>query len=443
MKISEIYHLGKTQYELDFVNIDPDRDTPLFLDPYYISKCDFPFAIQASAAIRSYFEYLLALLRSGAVSQAKELFSHLGENNDICLGLSTGKPRGHGMGPTDTEAIFDELLQSHAIESGIMEDIEDFRIFVPNVDRDKVSDMTANIIKWHLIIYTQEQCKLHGIPLMPSVPSGLYWDTASRTWDNQYTERLVINNQPILLVPKRIVSFNDKYTPHEYRQQFVLSFLQNEHLKIHSGLVQKRKDGTEFVTKKSISEREDKMDKEYLAAFTALHPEVFADFKEKTSRRISQVNGNVCDDIDAAEVCEYLKTKLHQTPSGSEHATDYHNLIVGIPIPQSVRPSVLFLREQAGQFLWDSGVPGQPFDPAHFRRNFQAAVAAVGVRPLTPHSCRHTYVSQLQALGVDMETIQSMVGHADIEMTQHYLHVQEKVRQAAARKLSKSLGPSR
>lgn len=330
MKISEIYHLGKTQYELDFVNIDPDRDTPLFLDPYYISKCDFPFAIQASAAIRSYFEYLLALLRSGAVSQAKELFSHLGENNDICLGLSTGKPRGHGMGPTDTEAIFDELLQSHAIESGIMEDIEDFRIFVPNVDRDKVSDMTANIIKWHLIIYTQEQCKLHGIPLMPSVPSGLYWDTASRTWDNQYTERLVINNQPILLVPKRIVSFNDKYTPHEYRQQFVLSFLQNEHLKIHSGLVQKRKDGTEFVTKKSISEREDKMDKEYLAAFTALHPEVFADFKEKTSRRISQVNGNVCDDIDAAEVCEYLKTKLHQTPSGSEHATDYHNLIVGI-----------------------------------------------------------------------------------------------------------------
>lgn len=119
------------------------------------------------------------------------------------------------------------------------------------------------------------------------------------------------------------------------------------------------------------------------------------------------------------------------------------NSVRDIPIPQSVRPSVLFLRDQAGQFLWDSGVPGQPFDPAHFRRNFQAAVSALGVRPLTPHSCRHTYVSQLQALGVDMETIQSMVGHADIEMTQHYLHVQEKVRQAAARKLSKSLSPSR
>ena len=30
-----------------------------------------------------------------------------------------------------------------------------------------------------------------------------------------------------------------------------------------------------------------------------------------------------------------------------------------------------------------------------------------------------------------METIQSMVGHADIDMTRHYLHVQEPKRQEA------------
>ena len=62
---------------------------------------------------------------------------------------------------------------------------------------------------------------------------------------------------------------------------------------------------------------------------------------------------------------------------------------------------------------------------------------------LTPHICRYTYVLQLQALGVDMETIQSMVGHADIEMTQHYRHVQEEVRQAAAEKFSKTFSISR
>lgn len=115
-----------------------------------------------------------------------------------------------------------------------------------------------------------------------------------------------------------------------------------------------------------------------------------------------------------------------------------------VPVPPNIRPSAVFLREQAGRFVWDSNVPGQPFNPSHFRRNFQTVIGAVeGVRVLTPHSCRHTYVSQLQALGVDMETIQSMVGHADIEMTQHYLHVQEETRRAAADKFSKAFGMTR
>lgn len=57
---------------------------------------------------------------------------------------------------------------------------------------------------------------------------------------------------------------------------------------------------------------------------------------------------------------------------------------------------------------------------------------------LTPHSCRHTYVSQMQALGVDLATIQSIVGHADVSMTQHYLHVQESIRQDAIDRFSKA-----
>ena len=57
---------------------------------------------------------------------------------------------------------------------------------------------------------------------------------------------------------------------------------------------------------------------------------------------------------------------------------------------------------------------------------------------LTPHSCRHTYVSQMQALGVDLATIQSMVGHADLDMTQHYLHVQSPVKQKAVKAFNKA-----
>ena len=83
---------------------------------------------------------------------------------------------------------------------------------------------------------------------------------------------------------------------------------------------------------------------------------------------------------------------------------------------------------------------GQPaLESILLRDKFKAAIAEVeGVRVLTPHSCRHTYVSQLQALGVDLPTIQSIVGHADIDMTQHYLHVQDGIRQEAIRRFAEA-----
>ena len=42
----------------------------------------------------------------------------------------------------------------------------------------------------------------------------------------------------------------------------------------------------------------------------------------------------------------------------------------------------------------------------------------------------------MQMLGVDLATIQSIVGHADVDMTKHYLHVQEPVKLAEIVKFS-------
>ena len=103
-----------------------------------------------------------------------------------------------------------------------------------------------------------------------------------------------------------------------------------------------------------------------------------------------------------------------------------------IPVPLNVRPCAIKLRDTTDQFIWESPKTGLPCNPTHFRDVFRKSLEEAGdVRLLTPHSCRHTYVSQMQALGVDIQTIQSIVGHADTEMTEHYLHVQESIRQSA------------
>lgn len=108
-----------------------------------------------------------------------------------------------------------------------------------------------------------------------------------------------------------------------------------------------------------------------------------------------------------------------------------------IPVPPKLQYCAVRLRNTDRKFIWEVGVKDQPCNPSHFTKKFKEAIATVeGVRVLTPHSCRHTYVSQLQGLGVDMETIKSIVGHAEIDMTQHYLHVQEPIRKAAVTRFS-------
>ncbi len=108
-----------------------------------------------------------------------------------------------------------------------------------------------------------------------------------------------------------------------------------------------------------------------------------------------------------------------------------------IPIPEIVQYCARNLRNTDNKFIWEVGKPGSPCSPGYFRKEFKKTLASIeGVRVLTPHCCRHTYVSMMQGLGVDIETIQNLVGHAEIDMTRHYLHVQEPKRLEAAQRMS-------
>ncbi len=110
-----------------------------------------------------------------------------------------------------------------------------------------------------------------------------------------------------------------------------------------------------------------------------------------------------------------------------------------IPVPPNLRWCAKELRKVETKFIFEKRKPNTPCNPTSFRDDFQKAISKIkGVRVLTPHSCRHTYVSQMQALGVDLSTIQSIVGHADTDMTQHYLHVQDAIRQEAVRKFAEA-----
>lgn len=110
-----------------------------------------------------------------------------------------------------------------------------------------------------------------------------------------------------------------------------------------------------------------------------------------------------------------------------------------IPIPASLQSVVEELLSLKNPFLVCTS-DGHFMQPTKYRIMYRSRMERLsGVRCLTPHCCRHTYVSQLQAAGIPMETIRDLTGHAEIEMTTKYLHVQDTQKKKAVSTLDKYL----
>ncbi|MBA7853115.1 hypothetical protein HV357_21695 [Enterobacter cloacae] len=331
MRISKIYSLGKSQFELDFIDIDVNKDIPLFIDPYFLSIRKDKWSVDASRTLKSFFETFIQLIRRGKDDDARLLFSFLHEPNETRLGLSRGKPRGNGMGDVDADKLFHSIKTSKAVNSGLVEDLEDFKFFIPGIGKDKISDMSTNIIRRHLLDYTKQQCLLWNIPLTKNINVGHWWDRRIRKWVTNYDESLVVNDKLTLLVPKGIVSFCKHTTSDKYFNKFVLEFLQNEHIRMGSVFVKHREDGSPYVTKKDLKEKAVTYSKEYLLEFSEKHPEVFRDYKDWIKKNtISIDNEEIDDNLNRIQVVDYLLDKLSNTLPGPEKASEYHRLIVGI-----------------------------------------------------------------------------------------------------------------
>lgn len=188
MKISEKLNLTKSQFELDFVDIDTERDIPLFIDSNLIRKYDSEFNAKFVETMDSFFSYLINTLSNNLDEQAKYLCSHLSKINETHLGLSKGISKGKGVGQIGAEKIFNALKNSKAIEDGVLQDIEDLRVLVNGFDKDMLSDMLTNILKKHLLEYTISQCNLLNIELTHNVPSGFFWNEKTLKWENEYLE---------------------------------------------------------------------------------------------------------------------------------------------------------------------------------------------------------------------------------------------------------------
>ncbi|WP_454830495.1 tyrosine-type recombinase/integrase [Pseudoxanthomonas wuyuanensis] len=63
-------------------------------------------------------------------------------------------------------------------------------------------------------------------------------------------------------------------------------------------------------------------------------------------------------------------------------------------------------------------------DPSVLQRALRTAAKAAGiVKPVTSHTLRHCFATQLLQSGLDIRTVQELMGHKGVATTQFYTHV--------------------
>lgn len=153
---------------------------------------------------------------------------------------------------------------------------------------------------------------------------------------------------------------------------------------------------------------------QFLSSFTSPTYRALSKLLYGTGMRLGEGLGVRVDDIDASRgIIRVQHTKTRR--------------------PRVVRLSPCLLGElrnywrevrPARPLLFPGKTPGQPLVASAVQRAFQRATERSGLsKAVTPHVLRHSYATHLLEGGVDIHTVQLLLGHASLSMTVRYLHL--------------------
>jgi hypothetical protein len=324
-RFSRHFKLDKSQAELDFVDVDTSRDLPVYVDPFAIEIRDDIWSIEAARYVRTFFQEVLDTLRKGERDKASHLMSKLAEPRETYLGVSSGRPKGRGVGRMQARQLLRAITNSRAYKTGTLSDLSEMALYVEGIDRDKISDLTTNVLRQKLAEYTFEQCELHDIAT--KVYSGPpVWSPDRRHWESKYIYLPYVESKPVLLIPKFIVRASLALDGREFYRKQITDFLVEEHIRANSSLVTLLK-GRPKVYKKDVREKHP-YSKDYISEIVEKHPELLDLYKSLISD-IGPTARLREKDLSVSTVCQSIAGQLQKIKPGTADATRFHKLTTG------------------------------------------------------------------------------------------------------------------
>lgn len=112
--------------------------------------------------------------------------------------------------------------------------------------------------------------------------------------------------------------------------------------------------------------------------------------------------------------------KVQSKPEAGFHPKSYKAR--SVPMNSEVEKTLMDL-PQRGRYVFDNG-QDQPFrSEKWFWVRFKAILRKAGVKNACVHTLRHTFASYLVMSAVDLRTVQALLGHSSITMTERYSHL--------------------
>lgn len=254
-------------------------DTHLFLDPFLLYASEEGHFAGSHQEVVSFFNSVFQMI-SRSQGNSTSLYWKRAVNllqfpevEEICLGYTDAGTKGSGSGIELAHVIASLLWE--AIRAGLTEirHFEEVCILGEGIGADRISDITATLIRRRLAAYTREICESHNVPMNTANYLRGYYNETDERWmpleislpTNPY------NRKPILLVPRNYLRSLPTINPDDFWEYCYTN--ENETLRIeYSADVTRRVDKRTIV---SFARRHPEIRSHYVGAVEERQPQPY------------------------------------------------------------------------------------------------------------------------------------------------------------------------